>query len=101
MKIYIAAPYTKGDVGQNVHNAIVIADALVAMGHTPYIPHLSHFWHLISPKPYHFWLKYDIEFLSICDCLLRLDGESDGADKEVELAQKIKLPVYYNMDELP
>jgi len=101
MKIYLAGPYTKGDVGQNVHNAIKTADKLVEKGHTPYIPHLTHFWHLVSPKPWEFWCNLDAEFLVLCDALLRIPGESTGADREVKLAQKHGLPVYYNVNDIP
>ena len=100
MKIYIAGPYTQGDVAQNVFNAIKVADVLVAMGHTPYIPHLTHFWHLVSPKEWSFWIKYDSQFLPLCDCLFRLEGASKGADSEVHQATVLGLPVYYSLEEL-
>jgi len=100
MIIYIAAPYEKGDIAVNVHNVIKVADAIVEKGHTPFIPHLSLVWDFISPKPRSFWLEYDREFLPLCDCLLRLDGESPGADKEVELAKSLGIPIYYSVDEI-
>ena len=100
MKIYIAAPYTKGDVVLNIRRVIQAADALVAMGHTPLIPHLTHFWHLISPKSHEFWLSYDLELLDFCDALLRLDGESAGADKEVEYAEQHCIMVFHSVEEL-
>lgn len=95
-KIYIAGPYTKGDIGKNLNKVIKVADYLLKIGYIPYIPHLTHFWHIISPKPYETWLKYDNEFLKECDIVLRLEGESAGADKEVELAKKLKIPVFYH-----
>ena len=100
MLVYIACPYS-GDVGQNVHNAIKIADALVECGHKPYIPLLTHFWHIVSPQPYQFWIDYDNEILARCDCVFRTLGQSDGADKEVKLAQKLGLPVFYNLYDIP
>lgn len=100
MKVYIAGPYTKGDVGQNVKTAIDCADELCKLGYTPFIPHLAHFWHLISPKPVEFWCEYDLLWLDYCDALLRLPGESAGADKEVEVACKWGIPVYYSLEEL-
>lgn len=100
MIVYIAGPYEKNDVAVNVRTAIQFADAIVAKGHTPFIPHLAHFWHLVSPKPHSFWLEYDNKFLPLCDCLLRLDGESVGADVEVELAKSLYMPVYYSLEEL-
>ena len=100
MIVYIAGPYTKGDVAQNVHNAIKVADQLVELGHIPYIPHLTHFWHLISPRPWWFWLDYDLQWLEKCDCVLRLDGESVGADKEELAAHKLGKLVYYSIADI-
>ena len=99
--IYLAAPYTKGDVAQNVHNVIKVADMLLEMGHIPFVPHLTHFWHCVSPKPWDVWLKIDKEVLRRCDAVLRVTGDSKGADLEVEYAKEIKLPVYYNIYDLP
>jgi hypothetical protein len=98
MNVYISAPYSNGDIVTNIRRAIEAADKLARQGHTPYIPHLSLLWHLVSPKDYDFWLDYDMRFImDWADCILRLDGESKGADKEVELARKLYLPVYYSL----
>jgi len=99
--VYIAAPYTKGDVAQNINRVIKVADELVTKGYIPYLPHLTHFWHLVSPKPYGFWIEYDTRFLLKCDCVLRLEGESWGADKEVTIARKLGIPVYFSIEEMP
>ncbi len=100
MLIYIAAPYTLGDVAQNVKNALDAADALVELGHTPFVPHLCHFWHIHSQKPQSFWLGYGLVFLSFCDALLRLPGKSDGADNEVAEADRLFIPVFYSLEEV-
>jgi hypothetical protein len=83
--VYVAGPYSKGDIDQNVANAIKVGDAIVDMGHTPYIPHLSHYWHKQCPRPYEFWLEYDVVWMYKCDVLVRMSGDSSGADKEVAL----------------
>ncbi len=101
MRIYIAAPDSKGDTVINVRNAILAGDKLLEMGHIPFIPHLTHFWHYISPKPWEVWLKIDQDWLVVCDALLRLPGESKGADLEVEMAKKLCLFIYYSVDEIP
>lgn len=100
MIVYIAGPYTKGDVAQNVRNAILAADHLIGEGHVPYIPHLTHFWHLLSPKPYEFWIDYDLLWLEKCDCILRLQGESAGADMEVVEATRLGKPVYHSIRDI-
>ena len=102
MRIYIAGPYTKGDVAINVNKAIKAADKLIAKGHLPYVPHLTHFWHLMSPKPYEFWIFLDASVLRHwAEAILRIEGVSLGADNEVEIAKSLHLTVYYDIDDIP
>ena len=98
--VYIAGPYTKGDVTVNVRNAIMVGDTLAHEGLIPYIPHLTHFWHILHPKPREFWLELDNYFLRFCDCLFRMQGESIGASNEVALAKALGIPVFYDLGEL-
>ena len=98
--VYIAGPYTRGDPVTNTGDAIRMADILVSVGYIPFIPHLSLLWHLLRPHALDFWYEYDLAWLDKCDCLLRLSGESPGADKEVEYAITKQIPVYYSVDEL-
>ena len=100
MRIYVAGPYTKGDPVVNVATAIDAGDELANMGHYPYIPHLSMFWHYRHSHEYNFWLDQDKAWLTCCNALLRLPGESSGADKEVALAQELGIPVYYSVEEV-
>lgn len=102
MKIYVAGPYTRGDVAINVRNAIQAGDLIAARGHTPFIPHLSHFWHLLKPhEDINFWYSQDIEWLKVCDALLRLPGESAGADRELEIARELGLEIFYTIPSIP
>ncbi len=39
--------------------------------------------------------------LQHCDAVLRLDGQSVGADNDVRIAQSRGIPVYYRIDEVP
>lgn len=39
--------------------------------------------------------------LAKCDAILRIEGASNGADQDVELAKKLGLKVYYNLNEIP
>jgi len=98
--VYIAAPYTKGDIAQNVRRALECADILFAKGYIPYVPHLNAFWHFLSPKSWDDWMKIDLAILERCDAVFRLDGESLGANKEVRFADKIGLPIFYSIEEL-
>jgi len=100
MFIYVAGPLTKGNYAHNVHNAIVAADKLVQAGHVPFIPHLAAFWELVCPHDYEYWMRYDLNWLSKCDGLVRLPGESSGADREVQYARNLKMPVYIGLEAL-
>ncbi len=97
-KIYVAGPYTKGDVALNVRSAIAAANELADLGFAPFVPHFTHFWHMLFPRPYEFWLDLDNQFLPCCDAVLRLPGESNGADKEVQLATSLGLPIFHTIE---
>jgi hypothetical protein len=98
--VYIASPYTLGDVAVNVRESLLMADKLVELGYAPYPPLYSHFWHFLSPKPYETWVELDNEWVLRCDVLLRLPGESSGADAEVALAKEHGIPVFNSIKEL-
>jgi hypothetical protein len=55
---------------------------------------------MLFPRPYEFWLDLDNQFLPCCAAVLRLPGPSSGADKEVDLARKLGIPVFGEIDEL-
>lgn len=97
-RIYIAGPYTTGDVARNVRNAYKAANRLADLGFAPFVPHATHFWHMLFPREYEFWLELDNQFLPCCAAVLRLPGESNGADKEVARAESLALPVFTSIE---
>lgn len=97
--VYLAGPYSKPDPVLNMHNAVKLADSLMDCC-TPVVPHLTGFWHAISPKPYEDWLAYDLAVMRVCDVVLRFKGASSGADAEVKEAQAAGLTVVYSGQEL-
>ena len=97
MRVYVAGPYSSDPV-IGTRNAIRAGDILWSNGHYPFIPHLTHFWHFLIPHDYSEWLAYDIEWLKQCDALVRLTGESGGADEEVLTAVTLGIPVYYGVE---
>lgn len=100
IKIYIASPYTKGDQGLNVHNHLVAANDLIGLGFAPYAPLLFHFQHIFSPWSYETWMDLDLEWLKLCDAVLRLPGESPGADREVEVAKSLGIEVFESINQI-
>lgn len=103
MKIYIACPYTLGDVAMNVRASLFAQDFIESsLGHMAYNPLLSHFQHMVIPhREVEYWYEKDIRWLKECDAVLRLEGESKGADREVKIAQELGMPVYHSVFEIP
>ena len=89
--VYVAAPYS-GDVTLNVSRACVAADRVWARGGVPFVPHLSHLWDLVSRRPYEEWLEWCLAWVERCDLLVRLEGKSPGATREVERAAELGIP---------
>lgn len=99
MYVYLAGPYTS-DPEANTRYTIALANRVLELGYTPFVPHLTHFWHLQTPKSYEEWMDYDDEWLQLCDVLLRLPGASAGADVEKKRAEEMGIPVVYSIDAL-
>ena len=87
-RVYIIGPYSIGNQMVNVKRALKLADKLLELDYVPIIPHLSHYWHKESPKPYDLWLAYDRHLLLMCDYYIRLKGDSYGGDREEAVAKK-------------
>ena len=101
MRVYVAGPYSHPDPCENTYRAVQMGNLLVGMGHTPYIPHLTHFWHTMTPKPRNFWYAYDLEWMKQCDWVLRFPGKSSGADNEVREALAANMPVFFDVADIP
>jgi hypothetical protein len=99
-KIYIAGPYSKGDPEVNTIKAITIANKLADLGYAPFVPHFTHYWHVKYPRPYQFWLDLDNQFIPCCDAILRIPGESSGADNEIKYAIKLGKLIFYSIKDL-
>lgn len=85
----------------NTRKAVLAGEELLNAGYIPFVPHLTLFWETITgPREWEDWLDYDENWLRRCDCVLRLDGESRGAEREVAFARERGIPVVYSIDEL-
>jgi len=93
--VYIAAPYTEGAWETNLIDVIDMAETIVNRGDVPFIPHtMTTLWALREPKSKEDWLAIDLAILERCDKMVRLEGESEGAEMEVGFAQANGIPVY-------
>ena len=101
MRVYVAGPYSTGNLDHNLRTALKAAEALLKRGYAPYVPHLNHLWQLAFPHSYETWLRLDMKFLHVCGAVWRLPGESPGADREVRLAKLRRIPVCYSLTDFP
>lgn len=101
MIVYIASPYSLHADKQKAVNAQIDAFAiLLVAGHEPVAPLLSHYVDHRYPTSYERWMRWCLAILSRCDAVLRLPGESAGADWEVAVAEGLGKPVYYQIDDV-
>ena len=99
-KVYIASPYTKGDVAVNVRRQLEVANELMDIECCPIVPLFTHFQHMMFPRPYEDWMAIDMEKIKGCDYLMRLEGESSGADREVEFAKSLGIRVVRSVQDI-
>jgi hypothetical protein len=94
--VYIAGPYTNPDPVLNLHTALEVAERVERRGAAVLVPHLSMIWHIVSPAEEIVWYERDLQQMARCDAVMRFEGESLGADKEVLEAVRMGLPVFYD-----
>ncbi len=107
--IYIAGPISKGPLDHNIRQANEAMIALMKAGFAPFNPMLSCFLGYPESKEpevmpcgttHEDWMGMDLPWVGVSNALLRLPGVSGGADKEVQHALSLGIPVYYSIDSL-
>lgn len=100
-RIFISGPITNGDRVQNFAEALKAYRTLAERGFAPLCPQLSMLIAFILPGiDYEGWMEVDQAWLDVADAVLRLPGESPGADREVTEANRRGVPVYHNLGRL-
>ena len=101
-KVYIAGPITgSGDRLVNIREALQVGSKLIDLGYAPYIPHRDALDQLVTGRSsWTDWMEQDHEWLSVCHVVLRLPGESPGADKEVMWALDKGIAVVSSIEHL-
>ena len=115
MLILIAGPYRGGTndnpklIQQNLDKLEAVTLPLFRMGHLPVIGE----WlalpllHLAGSKQIGDSVWDEIQYplahrlLEKCDAVLRLEGESKGADNDVRIAKERGLKIYYRLEDIP
>lgn len=100
VKVYISGPITKGNRVHNLDQSLQVQKTLMELGYAPLNPMLTLLIPWAWDVPHDRWVECDCEWVEVADCVLRLPGESAGADQEVHLAASLGLPIFYSIDTL-
>ena len=116
-RVYIAGPISKGDLLHNINPATAAFVALAKAGVAPLCPH----WSVYSKPAFHNlvydvlceatvagndemghadWLGVDLPWVAVSDAVLRLPGDSTGADMETACAKEHGIPVFHSVEEV-
>ena len=126
-RVYIAGPISKGILLDNIEQADEAMCELMKLGYAPMNPMLSCFAggvdvlfrmtdggavpvtgavanskanNKFQQFTHQDWLDMDFAWVAVSDAVLRLPGDSKGADMEVEFATKNGVPVFYSIEGL-
>ncbi len=98
--IYLATPMTKGEWVTNWDKCLIIADRLRIKGYAPYPPVVSWSWQQHTRYTPEEWLQYDFNLILVSDGVLRVNGDSAGADREMDFAVRHNINTYWSEHEL-
>lgn len=115
MLILIAGPYRSGTgndpklIKKNMDNLESFALPIFRKGHIPMIGEwvANPLVDLAGSKEIGDEIFQEIQYptahrlLKKCDAILRISGESKGADQDVKIAKELGLKVYYDLNEIP
>jgi len=96
--VYVSGPMTNGDPELNVREALRVAELILERGGVPYVPQLTHYWHLVYPHEHAFWLELHLLWLILCHALVRIPGLSVDADIEEAEARRLGLRIFVPTD---
>jgi hypothetical protein len=112
--ILVAGPYRSGtgdDPVRLAHNLAVLETAALQLWQAGHLPVIGEWLalplirtaggrHIADSIHQVFLYPVAERLLSRCDAVLRLPGESRGADQDVRLARERGLPVYFSLEEV-
>lgn len=99
--VYVAGPVSLGNWMENLRKALDASEEIARAGFLPFCPHTSMMWEFAHPgHPYQFWLyRITLPWITRCDYVVRIPGESTGADREVTFAKNSGIEVYFSVAE--
>lgn len=99
-RVYIAGPMSQGDRVANLNAALVAYRELLRLGYAPLCPQLSFFVDGLFGFSWAEWLGSDLPWVAASNMVLRLPGESRGADHETRLAGLLGIPIFGSVEDL-
>lgn len=100
--VYLSGPITKGNRNDNLHQFNEAHRRTIDLGFAPINPGIT----MLLPfawqeeYPHSTWIDCDLPLVAASHIVLRLPGESVGADMEVDFALNLDMPVVHDLDEL-
>jgi len=98
IKVYLAAPYSHGDREANLRRSIDIAEELMVAGFVVFNPLLDRYHQAVHRHEHSFWMEQGKAWIDCCDMVMRIPGQSLGADEEEDYAEKLNIPVLHNVN---
>ena len=99
-KVYLSGPITLGDRDHNFRQACDAHRRLMEARFAVMNPILTMLIPGCWDIPHDEWIAADLPWVAAADVLLRLPGESTGADEECEFAAIVDVPVYTDIEQL-
>ena len=108
-RIYIAGAYSADNVItilDNIREGMRLATKVLLLGYAPFCPWLDFHFQLmlrgdekLTVEDYY---RYSIAWLKVSDAMLLVPGwqSSRGTKTEMEIADKMGIPIYYDINEL-
>lgn len=94
-RVYVSGPMSQGDRIEHLCDALNAMRQLIRLGVAPLCPQLSFLVSGLLPNvEWREWMEIDLAWVRVADAVLRLPGESRGADIECEVARLKGLPVF-------
>ena len=98
-RLYLSGPITHGCRTTNFATGCTAHEELLKRHFAVYNPMLS----MMHPNAWQIshdtWLQSDLAWVEVADVVLRLPGESEGADRECSYAATLDIPVVYSWAE--
>ncbi len=115
MMILIAGPYRSGTnndetlIKKNMDRLEYVALPIFRKGHIPMIGEwvANPLIKLAGSKEVGDEIFTEIQYptahrlITKCDAILRIEGESRGADQDVKIAKELGLKIYYSLEDIP